>query len=268
MGILSLVLSEHSANIEQTIKMAKSDILKTYRGAALGWAWAIIKPVVTIFVYWFAISIGMRRGGDVNGYPYFLWLISGLVPWFYMNEMLTQGTESMRKYSFLITKMNFPVSTIPTFVSISKLIINLILLTVVIIIFCLLGYFPNVYYFQLLIYLIFSFLFFTFWALFAAPISCISKDFSNLVKSFVFAIFWFSGVVWNPDTVKIKPLRVLLKINPITFLVTGFRDALINKKWFFDKPKELFAFLVILAVMGLFALWSYKRLRKEIPDVL
>ncbi|HZK22034.1 MAG TPA: ABC transporter permease, partial [Oscillospiraceae bacterium] len=143
MSVLKLVLSEHCSNIEQTVKMARSDILKTYRGAALGWAWAIIKPVVTIFVYWFAIAIGMRRGGDVNGYPYFLWLITGLVPWFYMSEMLTQGTESMRRYSFLITKMNFPVSTIPTFVSISKLVINLILLTVVVIIFCLFGYYPN-----------------------------------------------------------------------------------------------------------------------------
>lgn len=268
MGVLKLVLSEHFSNVEQTIKMARSDILKTYRGAALGWAWAIIKPVVTIFVYWFAIAIGMRRGGNVNGYPYFLWLISGLVPWFYMSEMLTQGTESMRRYSFLITKMNFPVSTIPTFVSISKLIINLILLSVVIIIFCAFGYYPNIHYLQIPLFFFFSFLFFTFWALFSAPISCISKDFSNLVKSFVFAVFWFSGVVWNSDTVENKVLRKFLKLNPVTYLVTGFRDALINQKWFFEKPKELIVFLVILTTMGLLALWSYRKLRKEIPDVL
>ncbi|OQA49749.1 MAG: Teichoic acid translocation permease protein TagG [Firmicutes bacterium ADurb.Bin300] len=268
MEILKEIIKDHTQNVEQTFKMAKSDLLKTYRGAALGWAWAIIKPVVTIFVYWFAIAIGMRRGGDVNGYPYFLWLITGLVPWFYMSEMLTQGTESMKKYSFLITKMNFPVSTIPTFVSISKLIINLILLSVVIIIFCIFGYYPNIYYLQIPVFLLFSFLFFTFWSLFSAPISCISKDFSNLVKSFVFAIFWFSGVVWNADTVKNKALRRLVKLNPVTYLVTGFRDAMINHKWFFDKPKELIAFLVLLLIMGLLALWSYRKLRKEIPDVL
>lgn len=268
MGILKVIIKDHTLNVEQTFKMAKSDLLKTYTGAALGWAWAIIKPVVTIAVYWFAMAIGMRRGGDVNGYPYFLWLITGLVPWFYMSEMLTQGTESMRKYSYLITKMNFPVSTIPTFVSISKLAVNVILQSVVLVVFCFYNYYPDIYFLQIPFYILLSFIFFTFWSLFAAPISCISKDFSNLVKSFVFAIFWLSGVIWNADTVKNAALRRMVKLNPVTFIATGFRDALVYKRWFFEKPKELAAFLFITFIMGLLALWSYKKLRKEIPDVL
>ena len=47
----------------------RADLVKTYRGAALGWAWAIIKPAVTIFVYWFAFEIGLRAGKDVNRFP-------------------------------------------------------------------------------------------------------------------------------------------------------------------------------------------------------
>ena len=259
---------EHARNTEQTFKMARSDLLKTYRGAALGWAWAIIKPVVTIGVYWFAMVIGLRKGGDVNDYPYFLWLICGLVPWFYMNEMLTQGAESMRKYSFLITKMRFPVSTIPTFVSLSKLAVNLLLLAVVIVIFALFGYAPTVYYLQLPLYIFFSFVFFTAWGLFAAPVSCVSKDFLNLVKSFVFAVFWLSGILWNSDTVKNETLAHLLKLNPVTFLINGFRDSFINGKWFFEKPAELAGFLIITLLMLIVAVWTYRRLRKEIPDVL
>lgn len=268
MSIIKEIISEHIQNSEQTIKMARSDLVKTYRGAALGWAWAVIKPVVTIFVYWFAIAIGFRKGTPINGYPYFLWLISGLVPWFYMSEMLTQGADSMRKYSYLITKMHFPVSTIPTFVSISKLFVNLVLLAAMIIIFTFFGKFPTVYYLQIPLYILFSYIFFTLWALFSAPISCVSKDFSNLIKSFVFAIFWFSGVLFDPNNIKNAVLRKLIKLNPVTFLATGFRDAFINEKWFFDKPKELLAFLGITFIMGLLALWSYKKLRKEIPDVL
>lgn len=76
-------------------------------------------------MYWFAFSIGLRAGKPVNGYPFFLWLIAGLVPWFYMGDMITGGTNCIRRYSYLVTKMKFPVSTIPTFVSISNLIINI-----------------------------------------------------------------------------------------------------------------------------------------------
>ena len=116
--VIGEIIKDHITYLQQIFKLAKADLVKTYRGAALGWSWAIIKPAVTIFVYWFAFSIGLRMGGDVDGYPYFLWLISGLLPWFYMSEMITSGTDTIRKYSYLVTKMKFPVSTIPTFVSI------------------------------------------------------------------------------------------------------------------------------------------------------
>ncbi len=268
MGVIREVIAEHRQYTEQTVRMARSDLVKTYRGAALGFAWAFVKPLVTVLVYWFAISIGLRGSKDINGFPYLLWLISGVIPWFYMNEMLTQGTESMRKYSYLITKMRYPVSTIPTFVSLSKLMVNLVLIAIVLIIFLIYGKMPTIYWLQIPLYIFFSFVFFTFWALFAAPIACISKDFFNLIKSFVFAVFWFSGVLFDVYTIKNRFFTLFIKINPVAFLVTGFRDSLVNGKWFFEKPKECLVFLLMTVVLGAMALWSFKRLRKEIPDVL
>lgn len=64
--ILGNILKEHKTYRQQILKLAKADLVKTYRGAALGWSWAIIKPAVTIFVYWFAFEIGLRAGKDVN----------------------------------------------------------------------------------------------------------------------------------------------------------------------------------------------------------
>ena len=54
------ILKDHFQYRQQIFKLAKADLVKTYRGAALGWAWAIIKPAVTIFVYWFAFAIGIK----------------------------------------------------------------------------------------------------------------------------------------------------------------------------------------------------------------
>ena len=105
--LLKNIIKEHMEYKGQIFKLAKSDLIKTYRGAALGWAWAIIKPTVTIFVYWFAFEIGLRAGKSVNDFPYFLWLIAGVVPWFYMSDMITQGAGAIRKYSYLVTKMKF-----------------------------------------------------------------------------------------------------------------------------------------------------------------
>ena len=268
MKVLINIIKEHFAYRKQITKLAKADLVKTYRGAALGWMWAIIKPTVTIFVYWFAFAIGLRISNDVNGYPYFLWLIAGVVPWFYMSEMITGGTDCIRKYSYLVTKMKFPVATIPTFVNISKFIIHLMLMYIVIVIFRLFGYTPDIYMLQLPFYMLLTFIFFNIWGLFSAPLAAISKDYSNLVKSFISAVFWISEIMWNTSTVKNAILKKILKLNPVTYLVTGFRDCFINKVWFWERPMPLLAFICITLILLVFAVRVYKKLRKEIPDVL
>ena len=95
-----------------------------------------------------------------------------------------------------------------------------------------------------------------------------SKDFGNLVKSMVTAVFWLSGILWNPETIKIEWIKKLLMLNPVTFLTTGFRNCFINHTWFWEQPKRLMYFIIITAIMLILAMWTYKKLRKEIPDVL
>ena len=114
-----------------------------------------------------------------------------------------------------------------------------------------------------------NFIFFTTFALFSSLLASMSKDFANLVKSFVTAVFWLSGIIWNINTMKDIPwLKMLLKINPVTYLVEGYRNCFIHKTWIWESPKTLIAFLGILLVLISISIWTYRRLRKEIPDVL
>lgn len=262
------IIKDHIQYRQQIFKLAISDLKKTYRGAALGWAWAIIKPAVTIFVYWFTFEIGLRAGKAVNGYPFFLWLLAGVIPWFYMSNMITSGTDSIRRYSYLVTKMKFPISTIPTFVSISKFIVHILLVSIMIIIFVLMGRMPTIYIAQLPFYMLLNLIFFTVFSLVSGLLASMSKDFANLVKSFVTAIFWLSGIIYNINNISISWLKSLLMINPVTFLVEGYRNCFINHVWFWEQPKRLMYFGIITLVMLIIGVWAYKRLRKEIPDVL
>lgn len=204
----------------------------------------------------------------LTGYPFFLWLIAGVIPWFYISDMLTSGSDTIRKYSYLVTKMKFPVSTIPTFVSISKFIVHIALVIIMIIIFCVAGHTPTIYILQLPFYMLLMYIFFTIWSLFASLLSSMSKDFGNLVKSMVTAVFWLSGILWNPETIQIAWVKKLLMLNPVTFLTTGFRNCFINHTWFWEQPKRLMYFVIITVLMLILAIWTYKKLRKEIPDVL
>jgi teichoic acid transport system permease protein len=269
LDIIALNFKEHKENVHQIARLSIADLKKTYHGSALGWAWAVIKPVFTIFVYWFAIAIGLRQGSDIDGVPYILWLIAGIISWFYMGETITGGTDCIRRYSYLITKMKYPVTTIPTHTNLSRFFVHCIIVVIVIIIFCVSGYTPPIQIIQLPFYMILMFLFFNAWSLFAGLVSAIGKDFSNLIKSLNIAIFWLSGILWNIENVaENKIIYTILMLNPVTFICYGYRNCFIDHVWFFEQPKRLVIFLCWYLVLGFMSIWAYKKLRKEIPDVL
>lgn len=270
MRTLIKIIKQHITWRHQLVKLARADIIKTYSGAALGWAWALIKPAVTIFVFWFAFGVGLKLGGQMNnGYPFILWFMAGMIPWFFMEEMINQGANSLRQYNYLVTKMRFPIATIPTFVGISKLIVHICLVVVMIIFFLAYGFTPDIYLLQLPIYMILMYFFFLAWAQFASMLTCMSKDFYNLVGAATQALFWLSGILYDVKTMDVPDwLQTFLLFNPITFISNGYRNIFIYKIWIWEEPRVFIYFLIMFFIMATLALWAYRKLYKEIPDVL
>lgn len=262
------ILTEHKDNISKIFKLAAVDFTKSYRGAVLGWAWAIIKPVITIFVYWFTIEIGLRSGKDRSGYPSFLWIIASTISWFYIGSMITAGASSLRSYNYLVTKMKFPISIIHTIVNLSHFFLHVVLITIVIIIFRAWGYQLDFYILQVGIYMILSFIFLNIWSLLASTLSALSKDFLNLVKSINVFVFWMSGIFWEIDKISNVWARKILWLNPVAFLINGYRNCFINKVFIWEEPKKFFVFCGVLIILSILSFFVYKKYKKDIPDVL
>ena len=130
------------------------------------------------------------------------------------------------------------------------------------------GFMPDLYYLQLPLYMFMAFLFWNFWALFAGMLSAISRDFLNFVRSITVGFLWLSGIFYDVTRIPVGWMREIMLFNPITLVVNGFRNSLVYKQWFWETPTEMRNYLIVTAVMGLLALWIYKRLKKDIPDVL
>ncbi len=266
--VIQEILKNHFKYRKQIFLLAKADLIKTYKGAALGWAWAIIHPAITIATYYFAFSLGLRVGKPAGEYSYFLWLIAGMVPWFYISAMYSGGASSIRKYGYLVTKIRYPVCTIPTIVSLSQLATHIAVVIIVMVIFIFSGKTPDVYWLQLPVYIFLMFMFFTVWALFAGMIAVVSKDFLHLVKSSTTVLFWMSAIIYDSGRIKSSVFLRILQFNPITIIVNGYRNSFIYKIWFWENWIELRNFGFVLLIMILLAMWAYKRLVKEIPDML
>ena len=100
-------------NYRLICSLAKNDFKTRFAGSYFGIMWAFVNPVVTVLLYWFVFGFvfaGARGNGE---YPYVIYLVSGLVPWFLFQEALTMGTNSMLDYSYLVKKVVFKIEVLP-----------------------------------------------------------------------------------------------------------------------------------------------------------
>lgn len=267
LGILKQILSENWQWRHQIWDLAKFDLIKTYRGAALGKMWLFTKPAVYILVYWFTLSIGMRQASDVNGQPFLLWLASGVFPWFFMADAINTGSDVYHRYSYLVNRLKFPLSVISTFYILSLMIIFACTLAFTIVVCLLTGVHISRYILQLPLVMIIMFVFWTAWSIMLSPLGAVSKDFANLIKTLSMPFFWLSGILFQLDS--LPPLgQHIMAFNPVAWCAEAVRDCFVYKEWIWSRPDELIPFLIVFLIVVILALRNFKRLYKEVPDVL
>lgn len=267
LATLRQILSENWQWRHQIWDLAKIDLVKTYRGAALGKVWLFTKPAVYILVYWFTLSVGMRSGHDVNGQPFLLWLAAGVFPWFFMSDAINVGSNVYRRYPYLVNRIKFPLSVISTFYTLSIMIIFACTMLFTIAVCLVTGVHLGRYLLQLPLVMVLMFLFWTAWSIMLSPLGAISKDFANLIKTLSTPFFWLSGILFQLDSLP-RIGQVIMAFNPVAWCAEAVRDCFVYKEWIWQRPDELLPFLVVFLVVVLLALRNFRRLSKEVPDVL
>lgn len=262
------MIYENIINIKKTIDMALIDLKKIYRGTLLGWIWIIAKPGMAIFVYWFAFSVGLRVGSSINGYSYFLWLVSGLIPWFFIADVLSSAPGIFKKYNYLVTKMTYPVATIPVFTTLSSLLVHLLLLVVFIVVYYLSSGMIDSYFLQLPIIITITFIFMSNISMIFGIIGSFSKDLANFIKTIITPLLFLSPIFWRLDSIKLEWLINVQKINPIHFIINSYRNVFIYKESIFKDQVSLYYFLLFIIITTIIASLFYKKIKKEIPDYL
>ena len=263
------ILRDNWAWRKQIGNLALFELVKKSRGAVLSWAWLLVKPMIFIFCFWFAIEIGLRSGNSQsNGTPYLLWLSAGIIPWFFMSDMLGAGVDVFRRYPYLVNKVKFPLSAISSVFSSASMLVELMLMVVLFLMFFLYQQPVTIYLLQVPLLLIMMWFFWTSVSILFSPLSALSKDIANLLHAMTQPIFWLSGVLFNVSNIQIGWVRFLLNINPVTFFATSFRDAFCGNAWFWSDTVPFVSFLIVFAIIVFLATLSYKNLNQEVADVL
>lgn len=267
---LKQIIEDHFKYMPQILYLAKVDKDRAFKGSDLGWVWALFKPAMRIAVYYIAMIIGFRTSKDMPGIhcSYFLWLVTGLVPWFYLSGMISGGASCFKRYKGMIQKTSFPKTAIPTIITLSNFRIHLVVFGFTLALYPIMGYKPSVYWLQLPIYIGLMLVFTYFWSLATGLLSVVSEDFLNVLRTISAAVFWLSAILFNKATID-NPIAVaFFRINPVTFIVYGYRNSLCYHQWIFEDYISLIYFLVVLMIMIVISTKLYSGLRKQLPEIL
>lgn len=257
-------------NRRMIYKLAKNDFRTKFAGSYLGIIWAFIQPIVTVLVYWFVFEVGFRADQGSLTVPFVLYLVAGIVPWFFFQDALVGGTNSLLEYSYLVKKVVFNISVLPVVKLISALFVHLFFVAFIAVLYCCYGKWPDLYYLQLIYYSGGLFLLVLGLSYVTCAVVIFFRDLSQMINIALQIGVWLTPIMWiAEDMLAAYPLIFrILKLNPVYYVVTGYRDAFINKNWFWERPLWTLYFWCFTAGAFLFGSWVFKKLRVHFADVL
>ncbi len=252
-------------------KLAKNDFKTRYAGSYLGIVWAFVQPVITVLLYWFVFTVALpSRAVAVKGditIPYILWLIAGIVPWFFFSEALSNGTNALLEYNYLVKKVVFKISILPIIKIISALFVHAFFLIFTIVLFTCYGYYPDLYTLQIFYYSACMFIFVLGLCYITCSIIIFFRDLGQIISILLQVGIWATPILWNITTLSPK-LRIIFKLNPMNYIVEGYRESFIDKVWFWENFYSTAYFWILTMCVFAFGAIIFKRLKVHFADVL
>ena len=255
-------------NRKLVLSLAKNDFKTKYAGSYLGIVWAFIHPIVTILVYWFVFSVGLKAG-TVSDYPFVLYLVSGIIPWFFFQDALNGGTNALIEYNYLVKKVVFKISILPIVKIISALFVHVFFVAFALLLCACYGYTPSLYTLQIIYYSVCTFLFVLGLVYATSAIVIFFRDLAQIIGIFLQVGVWLTPIMWDIDMLSSHPWLIkLFKLNPMYYVVTGYRDSMLGHVGIWNHVSWTIYFWVVTIL--LFGLGSviFKRLKPHFADVL
>ena len=256
-------------------KLAKNDFKTRYAGSNFGVLWALVQPVIIVLVYWFVFEVGLNAGSqkvkEGLDIAFVLWLTSGLVPWFYFSEALTNGTNSLLEYNYLVKKVVFNIDVLPIVRCAAALFIHSFFIIFMLLINVAYGMWPDLYTLQVVYYSFALFMLVLAICYWTSAVVIFFRDLSQIVNIFLQIGIWMTPIMWSLDMLEGKGFAWLIpifKLNPLYYVVYGYRDALFYKVAFWQRPGltlYFWAFTLILLGSGIHV---FKKLKVHFADVL
>lgn len=245
--------------------LAKTDFKLRYHGSALGYVWAILKPLLMFLILNFVFSSIFNPKN--TGIPYYsLQLLASIIIFNFFSEGTMAGLNSLVHKYTLVTKIYVPRWTIIVAATLNSLLIFLMNLVVIAIFFLWYQFLPS--FFSVMIfffYVILTYIIILGFSLIAAPVYARFRDLQQIWEVLVSALFYASPIVY-PLSLLPMIYHPIILANPIAFVIHYTKVALTENH--FAPLWENALFVAIVAVFFLISVATYKKMEAKIAENL
>ena len=238
------------------------DVKVRYKQTALGVAWAVLQPLLAMFV--FSLFFGRLAGMESDGLPYPVFNLAGLVPWTFFAFGLSEAANSLIGSRNLITKVYFPRLAVPLAPVLAGLFDFAIALALLFGVMAFYGVFPGLRAVMVIPLTVLAFVTAIGAGLWLAALNVQYRD-VRYVLPFLTQLWLFATPVVYPSSLVPGPWRVLYGLNPMVGVVDGFRWALLGTEVSGLTIAVSGAAAVVLAAGGAF---YFRRMERAFPDLV
>lgn len=265
---IQYVIKENFSNLYRIFSISKYELLADMRDTKLGLFWNFASPAINLLTYWFVFGFVMERN-SVDGIPFFNWMLAGMVVWFFVRPCIVDGCNAIFAHSKMISKMKFPVSILPATVVLKELFNHCCLMIVLILIFIVQGYRPDIHWLGLIYYCFCAIAFNISITMVLSVLNMIARDTRKFVSSIMRLLLYLTPILWPLSRFEHYPkIAFIMKSNPIYYIVCGYRDCFFYHEGFWPYRYRAICFWIITLFLFSFGSVLMHKFKAKFADLI
>lgn len=264
-----MIIKEQFDNFGIITRVSKYEEKATYQSHYLGLMWQFLNPLIQIGIYYLIFGLGVNGGKNVDGVPFIVWMLIGIIAWFFINTSLLGGSNSIYQKVAMVSKMKFPVSILPSINIMSNLVSYGWMMGILIVVMLGFGIYPTIYWVQYIYYFICMIAFLFAMGVLNSTITVLVRDYHIMLQSILRLLFYVSGPIWNIQSRNFPMVVVkLLELNPVYYIITGFRESFLSQGWFWEKPTVTLIFWGLVLTILIIGTHIHMKFRARFVDFI
>lgn len=243
--------------------LAWRDLAVRYKQTAIGVAWALLRPALTMMVFvLFRRLMGVERGAV----PDVVFVLAAVLPWQFFSSALSESANSLIVNTNLISKVYFPRLIVPASAiatSLADLVITIGLLAVVM---AWVGFVPSWHLIALPLFVALAFALAMGSGVFLAALNVKYRDFRYVVPFIVQVGLFISPIAFSSTAVPAR-WRPLYMLNPLAGIIDGFRWSILGGETPIDRTL-LITSVAITAIALTIGIIYFRRTERGLADVI